>query len=49
MANQKLVAVVMPTGDIQLEWLDAEDEISKSKKILEEEIFNRFKADQYAW
>ncbi|MEW6109679.1 MAG: DEAD/DEAH box helicase [Nitrospirota bacterium] len=40
--NRELHAVIMPGGDIQLEWSDAEERIPKSRQLLQQEIFRRF-------
>jgi hypothetical protein len=44
--NRELSAVVMPGGEIQLEWSDAEERASKSQQLLEQEISRRFGTDQ---
>lgn len=41
-----LHAVIMPGGDIQLEWSPSEERIAKSRQLLEQEIFRRFSADK---
>jgi len=43
--NQELNVVVMPTGYLQLEWTDAQNDISKSGRVLQKEIYRRFFAD----
>ncbi|HSB31550.1 MAG TPA: SNF2 helicase-associated domain-containing protein, partial [Candidatus Sulfobium mesophilum] len=44
--NRELHAVIMPGGDIQLEWSPSEERIAKSRQLLEQEIFRRFNADK---
>jgi len=46
--NRDLNAVIMPDGDIQLEWSNAEERIPKSRQVLEQEIFRRFSTDKYS-
>jgi superfamily II DNA or RNA helicase len=43
--NRELIVVVMPNGSLQLEWTDAEENINKSGKLLQEEIYKRFISD----
>ena len=43
--NRELTVVVMPGGTLQTEWIDARENIKKSSRLLQEEIFNRFVAD----
>ncbi|GMT48138.1 MAG: hypothetical protein IEMM0007_1704 [bacterium] len=43
--DQELVAVILPNGTIQLEWVDPQDKINKSTHILQREIFKRFQED----
>ncbi len=43
--DQELVAVILPNGTIQLEWVDPRDKISKSTRILQKEIYKRFQED----
>ncbi|MCK5215399.1 MAG: DEAD/DEAH box helicase [Candidatus Omnitrophica bacterium] len=40
--NKELIAVILPDGTIQLEWIDAQDKINKSTQILEKEILKQF-------
>ncbi|NCO67010.1 MAG: ATP-dependent helicase [Nitrospirae bacterium CG_4_10_14_0_8_um_filter_41_23] len=42
---QELNAVVMPNGSIQMEWIDAGEQISKSRHLLQQEIYRRFASD----
>ena len=49
MMNQELNVVVMPNGSLQLEWADTEDTINKSSRLLQEEIYKRFEADNNSW
>jgi len=44
--NQQLTAVIMPGGDMLLEWSPSEERIPKSRQLLEKEIFRRFAADK---
>lgn len=46
--NQELTAVLMPSGIIQLEWVDADTKIDKSKQILQKEIDKRFQEDIFS-
>jgi non-specific serine/threonine protein kinase len=46
--NMGLSAVIMPGGDIQLEWLASEEHTNKSRQLLEKEIDRRFVADKDA-
>src|SRR5210317_1969506 len=45
MPNRELSVVVMPNGTLQPEWIDTKENIPKSSRLLQEEIFNRFVAD----
>ncbi|MDL1968018.1 MAG: DEAD/DEAH box helicase [Deltaproteobacteria bacterium] len=47
--NQELNVVVMPTGYLQLEWTDAQNDINKSSRVLQKEIYRRFLADTDSW
>ncbi len=49
MMNQELNVVVMPNGSLQLEWTDIEDTITKSGRLLQEEIYKRFEVDNDSW
>ncbi len=49
MMDQELNVVVMPNGSLQLEWMDAENNINKSNRLLQEEIYKRFSADGDSW
>ncbi|MFA5354437.1 MAG: hypothetical protein WC291_09415 [Thermodesulfovibrionales bacterium] len=42
----ELHALLMPDGDIQLEWATSEERISKSRQLLEKEIFRRFSEEK---
>ncbi len=42
---QELNAIVMPNGSIQMEWIDAREQISKSQHLLQQEIYRRFASD----
>src|SRR5208283_2224595 len=44
--NSELHAVIMPGGDVQLEWSPSEERVLKSRRLLEREIFQRFAADK---
>jgi superfamily II DNA or RNA helicase len=44
--NRELNAVIMPGGDIQLEWSPSEERIAKSRLLLERDIFRRFAEDK---
>ena len=39
--NKELIAVILPNGSIQLEWIDTKDKINQSSKILQKEIFKQ--------
>jgi superfamily II DNA or RNA helicase len=43
--NRELSAVIMPGGNIRLEWSPSEERIPKSRQLLEQEIFRRFSED----
>ncbi len=45
MPNRELSVVVMPSGALQTEWIDTKENITKSSRLLQEEIFNRFVDD----
>ncbi len=47
--NRELIVVVMPNGSLQLEWTDAEENINKSSRLLQEEISKRFISDPDSW
>ncbi|MBW1675492.1 MAG: DEAD/DEAH box helicase [Deltaproteobacteria bacterium] len=47
--NRELIVVVMPNGSLQLEWTDAEENINKSTRLLQEEIYKRFISDPDSW
>jgi hypothetical protein len=47
--NQELKAVVMPNGSLQLEWADTQETITKSSKLLQQEIYNLFLSDPDSW
>jgi len=49
MTNQELIIVVMPTGSLQLEWAETRDAINKSSRLVQEEIWGRFTADDDSW
>lgn len=44
--NKELHAVIMPGGDVQLEWSPSEERVPKSRQLLEQEISRRFAADK---
>ena len=44
--NQQLTAVIMPGGNILLEWSPSDERIPKSSQLLEKELFRRFGADK---
>ncbi|MGD0886801.1 MAG: DEAD/DEAH box helicase [Thermodesulfovibrionales bacterium] len=44
--NRELHAVIMPGGDVQLEWSPSEERVSKSRQLLEQEISRRFGVDR---
>ena len=44
--NRELHAVIMPGGDVQLEWSLSEERVPKSRQLLEQEIFRRFTEDK---
>jgi SNF2-related domain/SNF2 Helicase protein/Helicase conserved C-terminal domain len=43
--NRELSVVVKPNGSLQIEWVETEENINKSSRLLQEEISNRFLAD----
>jgi non-specific serine/threonine protein kinase len=45
MPNRELSVVVMPNGALQTEWIETKENIQKSSRLLQEEIFNRFVDD----
>ncbi|MEE8551907.1 MAG: DEAD/DEAH box helicase [Desulfobacterales bacterium] len=47
--NQELNVVVMPNGSLQLEWTDTEEVINKSSRLLQQEIYKRFSANNDSW
>ena len=47
--NQELNVVVMPNGSLQLEWKDTEEVINKSSRLLQQEIYKRFSANNDSW
>jgi len=47
--DQELNVVVMPNGSLQLEWTDTENDINKSNRLLQKEIYKRFSADGDSW
>jgi len=49
MAEQDLVAVLMPDGAISLEWRAAEKITDKSRQLLQEEIYRRFADGSRSW
>jgi superfamily II DNA or RNA helicase len=44
--NRELNAVIMPGGDVLLEWSPSEEQIGKSRLLLEQDIFRRFAEDK---
>ncbi len=49
MTYQKLDAVLMPDGTIQLEWLAAADRINQQSRLLQQEIYELYTADPGGW
>lgn len=49
MTYEKLDAVVMPDGSIQLEWLTGADRIGQQSKLLQQEIYERYTSDPQGW
>lgn len=49
MIYRELSAVIMPNGSLQLEWTDTEDTVSKSQKLLQEEVYSRFVSGADSW
>ena len=49
MIHRELNVAVLPSGSLQLEWTDTEDTVSKSQKLLEEEVHSRFVSDTDGW
>ncbi|MBW1895895.1 MAG: SNF2 helicase-associated domain-containing protein, partial [Deltaproteobacteria bacterium] len=47
--NRELIVVVMPSGSLQLEWTDAEENINKSTKLLQEQIYKRSVSEPDSW
>jgi len=47
--NQELNVVVMPNGSLPLEWTDSEEVINKSSRLLQQEIYKRFSANDDLW
>ncbi len=45
MPNRELSVVVMPSGALQTEWIETKENIKKSSRLLQQEIFNRFVDD----
>jgi non-specific serine/threonine protein kinase len=45
MVHRKLHVVVMPNGALQTEWIETKENLDKSTRLLQEEVFNRFRAD----
>jgi non-specific serine/threonine protein kinase len=45
MLKRELCVVVLPSGVLQTEWLETEEKLNKSSRLLQEEICNRFDAD----
>ena len=43
--NFELNAITMPNGALQLEWNEVSEQISKSRQLLQKEIYRRFKTD----
>jgi len=43
--NQELIAVILPSGTIQLEWSYVKEKITKNTQILQKQIFKRFQKD----
>ena len=48
-AHHDLIAVLMPQGVPQLEWAPAGIRIDKSRHLLQEELFRRFKSGDATW
>lgn len=42
---QELIAVILPSGRIELEWADTQNKIDKNAQLLQKEIFKRFHDD----
>ncbi len=47
--NQELSAFITPNGVLLLEWVDTDEPVSKSSRLLQEEIFNRFHTETDSW
>ena len=45
MPNWELSVVVMPNGALQTEWVETKENINKSSRLLQKEIFDRFADD----
>ena len=45
MAARELNMVVMPNGALHAEWTETQEEITKSSRLLQEEVYTRFAAD----
>ncbi len=49
MTPNDLIAIVMPTGALELEWAEADEAVSRSRALLQEEIHGRYEAGGDAW
>lgn len=49
MTDQELIAVIMPTGSIQLEWNTSSEATNKSSRLLQHEIHQLFVTDREKW
>lgn len=47
--DRELNIFIVPSGNLQPEWIDTEEFIGKSTILLQEEILNKFKSDNKSW
>ncbi|MBU1055695.1 MAG: DEAD/DEAH box helicase [Proteobacteria bacterium] len=47
--NKDLITVIMPNGFLELEWADAKKPVSNSSRLLQEEIYSRYSANNDLW
>jgi SNF2 family DNA or RNA helicase len=49
MPNQELNVIILPSGELQLDWNDSTSKINKSTQALQKEIFNRYQQQPESW
>jgi non-specific serine/threonine protein kinase len=49
MTTRDLIAVLMPEGGLNLEWDEADEKISKSRHLLQEDLYRRFETEADGW